>query len=123
MTFRTLLAAAGVLLAGGAAGSPAATAATAYTLEPLNFNLVESTANLFDGAVCEVYACAKVPTKAALDLSYRNGVLGEDGPISEGAATLNGRLVADSGEKLVFGFTRWSTTTSTSPPSRPAATW
>ncbi len=91
---------------GAGAAVPAAHAATAYTLEPLNFNLVESTARLFDGAVCEVYDCAKVPTPAALDLSYRNGLFGEDGPISQGAAALAGRLTADDGEKLVFGFSQ-----------------
>lgn len=87
-------------------GAPGAAATTAYTLEPLNFNIIDSTANLFDGAICEVYSCVRVPTKASLDLSYRNGVFGEDGPISEGATTLNDRLAADSGQKLVFGYSQ-----------------
>lgn len=95
-----------VLAIGAGASVPAARAATAYTVEPLNFNLVESTANLFDGAVCAVYECVRVPTAAALDLSYRNGVFGEDGPISDGAVTLDGRLLADDGDKLVFGYSQ-----------------
>lgn len=96
----------GALVISAGAASPAANAVTAYTVEPLNFNLVESTANLFDGAVCEVYDCVKVPTQAALDLSYKNGVFGETGPISAGAATLDGRLAADSGDKVVFGYSQ-----------------
>lgn len=96
----------GAMVLSAGATAPAADAATAYTVEPLNFNLVESTANLFDGAVCEVYDCVKVPTKAALDLSYKNGVFGENGPISAGAATLDGRLAADSGDKVVFGYSQ-----------------
>ncbi|MCB0924222.1 MAG: PE-PPE domain-containing protein [Mycobacterium sp.] len=96
---------AALIMAGGAAASTAA-AATAYTVEPLNLNVVESTAALFGGALCEVYDCERVPTAASLDLSHRYGVFGEDGPISAGAATLNDRLVADNGEKLVFGFSQ-----------------
>lgn len=99
--------AAALIIGGGAiAGSADAAAATAYTVEPLNLNLVESTPNLFGGAVCEVYDCERVPTAASLDLSHRDGVFGEDGPISTGAATLDDRLVADGGEKLVFGFSQ-----------------
>jgi len=56
-----------------------AAAATAYTLEPLNLNLVDSTPNLFDGAVCEVHDCAKVPAPASLDLSHVDGAFGENG--------------------------------------------
>lgn len=97
--------AAACAVAAGVAAPPAS-AATAYTVEPLNFNIVDSTANLFGGAVCEVYDCERVPTSASLDLSHRYGVFGEDGPISAGALTLDDRLVADPGEKLVFGFSQ-----------------
>ena len=97
---------AGGLVVGGGAMDHVAAAATGYTLEPLNLNLVDSTPNLFDGAVCEVYDCAKVPTPASLDLSHVDGVFGENGPISTGAATLNDVLLADPGEKLVLGFSQ-----------------
>ena len=50
------------LFAGGVATAGAAAAATAYTVEPLNLNLLDSTPNLFGGAVCEIYDCATVPT-------------------------------------------------------------
>ena len=96
----------GGLFAGGVAAAPGATAATAYTVEPLNLNLLDSTPNLFGGAVCEVYDCAKVPTAASLDLSHVEGVFGENGPISAAAATLDGVLLADRGEKLVFGYSQ-----------------
>jgi len=99
-----------LVVSGGAVAATAAAAtaaaATAYTLEPLNFNIVESTPDLFGGALCEVYDCERVPTSASLDLSHRYGVFGEDGPISAGAAILDERLVADNGEKLVFGFSQ-----------------
>lgn len=100
-----------VVLAGAllvAPGTPVApvNAATAYTVEPLNFNWVESTPKLFNGAVCAVYQCVKVPTAAALDLSHRRGVFGENGPIADGARNLNTLLVADAGEKLVFGYSQ-----------------
>jgi hypothetical protein len=94
------------LFAGGVATAGDAAAATAYTVEPLNLNLLDSTPNLFGGAVCEVYDCATVPTAASLDLSHVKGVFGENGPISAGAATLNGVLLADGGEKLVFGYSQ-----------------
>lgn len=94
------------LFAGGVATAGGAAAANAYTVEPLNLNLLDSTPNLFGGAVCEVYDCAKVPTAASLDLSHVKGVFGENGPISAGAATLNEVLRADGGEKLVFGYSQ-----------------
>ncbi len=97
---------AGALFVGGGATAPGAAAATAYTVEPLNFNLLDTTPNLFGGAVCEVYDCAKVPTAASLDLAHVDGVFGENGPIAAGAATLDGILVADRGEKLVFGYSQ-----------------
>jgi hypothetical protein len=94
-------------LAVATAVTPAAAgAATAYTLEPLNYNLQVTTPTLFDGAVCQVYDCERVPTAASLDLSHSQGVFGENGPISDGARTLNTTLVADDGEKLVFGFSQ-----------------
>ncbi|ODQ89612.1 hypothetical protein BHQ18_14475 [Mycolicibacterium flavescens] len=86
--------------------APSAAAATAYTIEPLNYNLVTTTPTLFGGAVCVTYDCEKVPTAAALDLSHQRGVFGERGPISAGARTLNDRLTADPDEKLVFGFSQ-----------------
>ena len=96
---------AALVVSGGSMAATAA-AATAYTLEPLNLNIVESTPNLFGGALCEVYDCERVPTAASLDLSHVDGVFGENGPISAGAARLDDRLVADPGEKLVFGFSQ-----------------
>lgn len=84
-----------------------ANAATAYTVEPLNYNLTETTPRLFNGAVCVIYDCVKVPTAAALDPSHRDGVFGEDGPISAGAAALDDKLILDDDdEKLVFGYSQ-----------------
>ncbi|ANW64785.1 hypothetical protein BCA37_15385 [Mycobacterium sp. djl-10] len=97
---------AGALVAAPPAATPAAKAATAYTLEPLNYNLVETTPSLFGGAVCLVYECERVPTSASLDLSHRRGVFGEKGAISQGAARLDDRLTADADTKLVFGFSQ-----------------
>ncbi len=97
---------AGALVAAPPAATPAAKAATAYTLEPLNYNLAETTPSLFGGAVCLVYECERVPTSASLDLSHRRGVFGENGAISQGAARLDDRLTADADTKLVFGFSQ-----------------
>lgn len=97
---------AGALVAAPPTATPAAKAATAYTLEPLNYNLAETTPSLFGGAVCLVYECERVPTSASLDLSHRRGVFGENGAISQGAARLDDRLTADADTKLVFGFSQ-----------------
>jgi hypothetical protein len=94
------------LVAAPPTATPAANAATAYTLEPLNYNLAETTPSLFGGAVCLVYECERVPTSASLDLSHRRGVFGENGAISQGAARLDDRLTADADTKLVFGFSQ-----------------
>ena len=96
----------GALVAAPPAATPTAKAATAYTLEPLNYNLVETTPGLFGGAVCLAYECERVPTSASLDLSHRRGVFGENGVISQGAAHLDDRLTADADTKLVFGFSQ-----------------
>lgn len=79
---------------------------TAYTVEPLNVAAGETTPTLLDGAVCAVYDCVTVPTSGALDLSHVRGVFGEDGSISEGALALDDKLIADDGEKLVFGYSQ-----------------
>ncbi|MDY6999732.1 MAG: PE-PPE domain-containing protein [Actinomycetota bacterium] len=84
--------------------TPAAHAANAYTVEPLGGT--DTTPSLFNGAVCEIYQCVKVPTPATLDWTHSEGVFGENGSIAEGAASLNAALVDDPDEKLVFGFSQ-----------------
>ncbi|CAN5298235.1 hypothetical protein BH09ACT8_BH09ACT8_21560 [soil metagenome] len=61
-------------------------------VEPLDYNLVESTPHLLGGAVCAAYECVKVLTAAALDPSHRLGVFGEVGPISQGVEHLDAAL-------------------------------
>lgn len=103
-TLPAAVAASGLIIATGAA--PPAQAATAYTVEPLNLNIVETTPTLFNGAVCVLHECVKVPTDATLDLAHVNGVIGEDGAIADGAYSLDELLLDDNGEKLVFGYSQ-----------------
>lgn len=96
-----------VVLAGALTVAPGAAWAVdpiVYTIEPLGG--ADTTPSLFGGAVCATYECVKVPTDATLDSSHSEGVFGEDGSISDGAATLNSMLVGDDGEKVVFGFSQ-----------------
>ncbi|MCK0174905.1 PE-PPE domain-containing protein [Mycolicibacterium sp. F2034L] len=95
---------AGALLLAPTAIAPTADAATAYTVEPLGGT--DRTPNLLNGSICAAYTCVKVPTEATVDPSHSEGVLGEEGPISRGALTLDDMLREDSGEKLVFGFSQ-----------------
>lgn len=85
-----------------------------YTLEPLDFNLIDAMALLFQGRCAEFGSgCQQVPTLAAPDFSHVFGTLGEIGPISLGAATLNTTLQANSSAAnaantpvLVFGYSQ-----------------
>lgn len=107
MRLRTTITAAAMLGALVFHGQPpAANAAVAYTVEPLDYNLIEATPNLFGGAICTEYRCVKVPTAAALDPSHLRGLFGENGPIADGAVHLDTALRNDAGEKLVFGYSQ-----------------
>lgn len=91
-------------VAGALLLAPDATAATAYTIEPLGGT--DTTPTLFDGAVCATYECVKVPTEATVDFAHSTGDLSEDGPIARGALTLDGMLRGDTEDKLVFGYSQ-----------------
>ncbi len=61
-----------------------------YTIEPLDFNLIDAMAMLFQGRCSAAGAeCRQVPTSASPDPSHLFGVPGEFGPISLGADSLD----------------------------------
>ncbi|WHU48917.1 PE-PPE domain-containing protein [Gordonia sp. L191] len=67
-----------------------------YTIEPLDFNLIDAMALLFEGRCAAAgAACQQVPTLASPDPSHLFGVPGEFGPISLGADSLDATLRAN----------------------------
>lgn len=85
-----------------------------YTIEPLDFNLIDAMAMLFQGRCSAAGAeCRQVPTSASPDPSHLFGVPGEFGPISLGADSLdatlraNGADIADAHHPiLVFAYSQ-----------------
>ncbi|WP_020170824.1 PE-PPE domain-containing protein [Gordonia polyisoprenivorans] len=85
-----------------------------YTIEPLDFNLIDAMAMLFQGRCSASGAeCRQVPTSASPDPSHLFGVPGEFGPISLGADSLdatlraNGADIADAHHPiLVFAYSQ-----------------
>jgi hypothetical protein len=87
--------------------APHADAATVYTLEPLDYNISDQTPNTLQGAMCRgEYQCVKVEYPAALDPTHKDGVFGENGSISKGAAALNELLTHDPADKVGFGYSQ-----------------
>ncbi|OPX14659.1 PE-PPE domain-containing protein [Gordonia sp. i37] len=85
-----------------------------YTIEPLDFNLIDAMAMLFQGRCSAAGAeCRQVPTSASPDPSHLFGFPGEFGPISLGADSLdatlraNGADIADAHHPiLVFAYSQ-----------------
>lgn len=70
-----------------------------YTIEPLDFNLIDAMAMLFQGRCSAAGAeCRQVPTSASPDPSHLFGVPGEFGPISLGADSLDANLRANGAD-------------------------
>ncbi len=88
--------------------------AEVYTIEPLDFNLIDAMAMLFQGRCAADGAdCEQVPTSASPDPSHLFGVPGEFGPISQGADSLDATLRANDAAPalaprsvLVFGYSQ-----------------
>ena len=77
---------------------------TVFTIEPLNNNNYVATPNSLGGVMCMApHTCVMVPTEASLDLSHKNGVLGEEGPISRAAWALDEMLNDTDGPTVVMG--------------------
>lgn len=82
-----------------------------YTIEPLDFNLIDAMAMLFQGRCSAAGAeCRQVPTSASPDPSHLFGVPGEFGPISLGADSLDATLRANGADAhhpiLVFAYSQ-----------------
>lgn len=79
-----------------------------YTLEPLDYNILPVMKTLFRGACAKAGPrCTAVWTPAALDPSHVRGVVGEVGPISIGADSLDKTLRTDGDKSVVvFGYSQ-----------------
>lgn len=79
-----------------------------YTLEPLDYNIFPVMKTLFRGACAKAGpGCTAVWTPAALDPSHLRGVIGEVGPISIGAGSLDKTLRTDGDKRVVvFGYSQ-----------------